>query len=301
MMNPVEAIEVEFNKSMVSGGTKKAMKQVEASSRDLWQVPVGEIRVIPGFNVRVKDEAYYAHVRNLANSMKENGFYQDKPLGGYIVMEGDVSVIYIHDGHCRLEGADLAISEGAQIERLPIVVAPAGTTLEDLTVGLVQSNAGKPLSPFEVAVVCKRLTSFGWDAEKVAGRLGITQIYVESLLQIMGSPLEIREMIQSGKLAVNTALDAIRRYGSDVVAKLKEAEASANAGGKTRVTGQHLPGKRFESFVKRTGPKLYEAAQSVRNDPGFKRLSANTRELLEALLNELDEAKAKGSGNQETT
>lgn len=46
MMNPVEAIEVEFNKSMVSGGTKKAMKQVEASSRDLWQVPVGEIRVI---------------------------------------------------------------------------------------------------------------------------------------------------------------------------------------------------------------------------------------------------------------
>lgn len=293
MTNLVEAVEVEFNKTMVSGSTKATMKQAGASSRDLWQVQVKDIRVIPGFNVRVKDEAYDQHIRNLANSIMENGYFQEKALGGYIAMEGDTSVIYIHDGHCRLAAVELAISEGAQIERLPVVVAPAGTSLEDLTVGLVQSNTGKPLSPFEVAVVCKRLTGYGWDAEKIAARLGITNIYVDSLLQIMGSPLEIREMIQSGKLSVNTALDAMRRYGSDVVAKLQEAEANANAGGKTRVTGQHLPGKRFESFVKRSGPKLYEAAQSVKNDPGFNSLSADTKALLESLLGELAGAKEK--------
>lgn len=289
----LDNLQTDFKKDLVSGSVKKAMAAVGASSRDLWQVAVKDIRVIPGFNVRVKDQAYSDHIRNIADSMLINGYYQDKPLAGFVANESGNQLIYIHDGHCRFEAVSLAISEGAQIERLPVVVAPAGTSLEDLTVGLVQMNAGKPLSPYEVGVVCKRLVGYGWDSTQISKRLGITVTYVDGLLQILAAPMPIRQMIQDGRLAVATALDAIRRYGADAVEKLQIAEASAKASGKTRVTSTHLPGKKFESYVRRTGPKLYDAAQIVVNDPNFNRLNSATQNLLSSLLDELAQAKAK--------
>lgn len=295
--NPNESRLAEVNESfqsaIVPGSVKKAMAAVGASSRDLWQVELADIHVFPGFNVRVKDDAYLDHVRNLAHSILTNGFYQDKPLAGFVVKEGDDQKIFVHDGHCRLEATRIAIEQGAQIERLPVVIAPAGTSLDDLTIGLIQSNSGRPLSPFEVAVVCKRLVGYGWEHGQIASRVGITETYLDGLLQIMAAPMAIRQMIQDGRVSVATALDALRRYGADAVEKLQVAEASAKAAGKTRVTATHLPGKKFESYVKRTGPKLYDAAQIVVKDPGFKRLNAATQDLLTCLLDELAQAKAK--------
>lgn len=292
MNSSVDTIKSDFQPVMVAGSVKKAMASVHASSRDLWQVDIANLRVIKDFNVRVKDAAYEAHIRGLADSIKNNGFFQDKPIGGYVANEDGEQVIYIHDGHCRLAAVQLAIKEGAQIERLPVVVAPPGTTLEDLTVGLIQANAGKPLSSYELAVVCKRLSGFGWDSTEISKRVGFTPVYIDMLLQVMAAPLAIREMIQQGRVAVNTALEALRKYGAGAVDQLLQAESAAKSSGKTKVTAKHLPGKTFERLIKRSGPQLFEAAESVRHDPAFGKLKSETRDLLIKLLDELESAKS---------
>ena len=135
-----------FDKELTPGNVKAAMKESGAGSRDLWQVAPDKLRTMEGFNVRTRGDDHTAHIRSIADSIKANGYYQYQPLGGVVAVENGEQVIYIHAGHCRLEAALLAIAEGATLERLPVVVSPAGTSMEDLTVELVRGNSGKALT-----------------------------------------------------------------------------------------------------------------------------------------------------------
>ncbi|KAF1003892.1 MAG: hypothetical protein GAK28_04355 [Luteibacter sp.] len=277
-----------FETTLVAGSVKAAMKDIGASSRDLWQVQVGDLRVIPNFNVRIKDAAYKAHIRSLADSMKSEGYYQDKPMAGYVAKEGDTLVIYITDGHCRFEAVQLAISEGAEIERIPVVPAPQGTSIEDLTVGLVRSNSGKPLEPYELAVACKRLTRFGWEQADIASRLGLSGKYVEGLLLLIGSDKDVREMVIKGEVAASTAIEALRKYGSKAFEKLQQGLRAAQAAGGERVTRKHMPEVAFKKQVSKAAPVLFNTMREVKADPGYQHISQDLRDKLDALLAELD-------------
>jgi len=287
--SPLDAIPQTFNQSFVRGAVKDAMKQAHAGSGDLWKVPIDELKVAPGFNVRIRNDSLTAHIRWIADSIKANGFYIDEPIGAFCVEEDDGTLgIYVHQGHCRLEAARLAKAEGAPIETLPVVVVPKSQNLEDLTVALITTNSGKNLTPYECALVCKRLAGYGWSSSQIATKINFTVSYVDALLDIPGYPIEIRELIHNGLLSVSTAREAMKTYGHRAVEKLLHAAHVAETKGSKRVTNKHLPGKRFESFVKRSGPRLYDATKIVRNDPAYSALSAETREALDTLLDELE-------------
>lgn len=290
----------DFDAHLVAGSVKKAMSDVKASSRDLWQVHLGDIRILENFNVRVKDQGYHDHIRSLANSMLAEGYYQDKPLAGYVAKEGDRQVIYITDGHCRFAAASLAVQEGAEIERLPVVVSAQGTSMEDLTVALVRSNSGKPLTPFEVGVVCKRLSRFGWSPAEIAKRLDLTSTYVDGLLMLIAAPLEIREMVQNSQVSASTAIDALRAHGSGALAFLQAGLERAKASGKSRATASHMPGAKFTKSVRKVAPDLFDTLCKVKSDPGYQHISTELRETLESLVSKLEEAKAS-EGASDTT
>lgn len=154
--------------ALQAGSTAQAMSSANAQASQLWLVPRAQIRVIEGFNVRVHSQALDAHIRSLADSMRESGFDPQHPLAGYVAREGDADVIYVTDGHCRLQAVDLAVSEGAAIEQLPMIVSEQARTMEDITVALARSATGKPLEALEKAAVCKRLIGFGWSEQQVA-------------------------------------------------------------------------------------------------------------------------------------
>lgn len=143
----------DFTRELTPGNTKAAMRAVGASSSDLWKVEPGRLRVLEGFNARVKNEAYTARVRWIADSIKANGYYPDKPLTGFVALEDGVEVIYVTGGHRRHEGVLLAIEEGADVGTVPVVIKPRGTSMEDLMVDLVVGNEGDPLTTYEQAVV----------------------------------------------------------------------------------------------------------------------------------------------------
>ena len=195
--------------TMVPGNVKLAMKDNGATSSDLWMVPVANLKMIEGFNVRQNTAEYRAHLTSITDMILENGFRKDKPLTGYVANEGGVQSVYITDGHTRLAGAIAAIARGASIEELPVVLVPKGTNKEDLTVGLVVSNTGKPLSPFEVGLVCKRLVDYGWEEKTIAKRLGFSGKYVNDLLSLLSAPKAVRDLVIAGRVSATLAIEEL--------------------------------------------------------------------------------------------
>ncbi len=222
--------------NLVPGGVKAAMKDSGASSADLWMVPIEDIKVKPEFNVRGDTEKYLAHVEATALSIEANGFRRDKALSIIVVKEGDKNVIYLHDGHTRLRSTKLANSRTAKITHLPCITAPAGTSQEDLTIGLVIANSGEPLTPIEKAAVCKRLVGYGMAEAEIARRLSFTKQYVTDLLLLIGAPKDIRTMVETGQVSAANAVTAVKTHGDKASSQLAEKLATAKAEGKTKVT-----------------------------------------------------------------
>lgn len=261
---------------LVAGNVKSTMKAVGASSSDLWKVKPSEIKFMDGFNLRQHNAEYEQHIEWLTSSIMENGYYQDKPIAGYVATD-DVNgqVIFCTDGHSRVTAALRAISRGAPIETVPMVIKPKGTTMEDLTFALFTSNEGRPFSPFEKGLAIKRLIDMGVPDATIAKRLGITVPYVNDLLTAVGAPKAVREMISSGAVSAATAVAQIKKHGAKATEKLQEAAKVAKASGKTKVTAKHLQ-----------KPTTLKIKGLVRADTseGSKRLTIDLDEVLDVAL-----------------
>ena len=272
----------EFDASLTAGNVKAAMKDAGAVSADLWQVAPDRLRVLEGFNARVKNDAYTARVRWIADSIKANGYYKDKPLSGFVAREDGVDVIYVTGGHRRHEAVHLAISEGVDVPHVPVVIKPKGTGMEDLTVDLIVGNEGEPLTTYEQAVVCKRLAGFGWDSKEIARRVGYsTAQYVDGLLALAGAPLPIRKMVIESVISATTAIEAIKKHGDNATDVLLAAVVKAGGG---RVTAKAMPGAEFKKAVKKQAEPMYTMLTKVQEDPGYDSLSDDLRCMLAALL-----------------
>lgn len=287
----IESLEADFDLELNPGSVRGAMAEVDASKKDLWQVPIEALSPIPGFNVRVKNEAYRAHVRSIANSILKEGFMADKPLAGYVAVKDGKNYVTFYDGHCRFEAAHIAIAEGAEITQLPVVVRQAGTTMEDLTVALVRANSGKELTPYETALVCKRLIRFGWETVPIASKLGLTPQYVNALLTLASAPLDIRRMVMEDRVAARMAIEAMRSHGDKALAYLMRSERLANAMGKKRATSKFAPGRVLQKTLTKSAPVMAQTFESIRKDPAYARLSAEIREKIENVLGALEKAK----------
>lgn len=242
---------------LTRGNVKTAMKDAGATSADLWRVRPEQLRVIPGFNGRVRNAAYDAHIETIVSSIVENGYYQDKPLAGYVAIDEDGNnVIYITEGHTRNEAIPIAIERGAKIETVPVVIKPNGTTVEDLTFALVTSNNGKPFTPYETALIVKRLVDMGTDEKVIAKRLGYTKNYVDGLLTLAGASKAVRDMVQDEKVAATLAIDMVKKHGPKAAEHLREGMVQAKAAGKTKVTAKHV-----KAAAEKTEPKVKLIAQ----------------------------------------
>lgn len=240
----------EANLELTPGNVKGAMKAVGASSGDLWNVPRSAIRIIDGFNVRSPaSKAGKEHVKHLASLIEANGYDDDKPLVGYVAKEEGGDVIYLTDGEHRLAAVDLLISKGKEFDALPVKIKPRGTSMEDLTVALATGNSGKPLTPYELASVVKRLLGYRMDEKTIAKRLGITKKYLDDLLFLMAAPEPIRDLVSNNKVSASLAIATLREKPKKAVEVLQAAVAKAEAAGKTKVTPKALKAPKGEKHI----------------------------------------------------
>jgi hypothetical protein len=254
---------------LVAGKVKEGMKDAGASSGDLWKVPIDEIHIIDGFNVRAENAEQREHIEFLTASIVANGFYQNRPLAGYVALKDGKNIVCLTDGHCRLEAAREAIKQGAEITALPVVISPKGTSVEDLTVGLVTNNTGKPLSQYEIGVVCKRLVDFGWDEKQIGQRLGMPTAKVSGLLELAGDPAAVRKLVSSGVVSASQAIETLKKNPETAVEKLEAGAAKAKAAGKKKATKKHIDEKPTYRAVCKA---LVEWDDSDRSEAGWKKV-----------------------------
>jgi ParB family transcriptional regulator, chromosome partitioning protein len=279
---------LEFSTELVGVSEKTALASHSLTKGGSFLCMVEDIHVLPDFNPRIRNEALRLHIRGIADSILAEGYYQDKPISVYAATVGKKPTFFITDGHNRFEALLIAISEGAEISEVPIVIKDRSTNMEDLTVALVRSNEGLKLGPLEIAVCCKRLIGFRWPISKIALRIGKTEEYVNQLLTLAGAPAAIRQMIEQGETTAAVAISALRTHGEDAPAVLGKALDAAKAEGKAKVTTRFMPEQVRKVAMRKAAPKMLDAIQQVKVHKSYATLPADLQKLIDELLTTLN-------------
>ena len=223
---------------IVAGNVKNVMGEHSTGRVDMYMVRVDSIKIRPGFNAaREADPEHDDHIREIADSMKANGFQRHKPLKVAAAHDGS---LFLSDGHMRYEAVLLANSEGAGIQSVPVVNEVKGTSEEDRIVGLVIDNNGRRLTPYGEGIVCKTLMGRGLDEKQIAKRLGFNPQKVQNLLELVAAPKAIQDMVVSGRVSSTLAIETLKKDGATAVATLEAAKAVADASGKSKVMKKHV-------------------------------------------------------------
>lgn len=275
-----------FPDELTRGNVKKAMEKSAQGSAEVWKVKRSDILVRPGFNPRVENDSYKAHIRYLADSIKANGFYVHKPVAVSIAIVDGVNKIYEADGHTRLLAYDLAVSEGLEIsEFIPCVAESREVSEVDRTVALHTSNSGKPFTPYELGLVCQRLVRLGDSEAKVAERLNITPKYVGDLVCLIAAPSNVKKLVMAEQVSASLAVEMLKLHGDKAGEVLLATLDTANKTGKTKVTQKDMPGYAATKYIKKAAPRAFEVMKSIAAHEGYQKLPDEIRALVDELLN----------------
>lgn len=213
------------------------LRDLAESKRDLLMFDPRKIQVEPGYNIRdLETPDAKAKLQELARSIASVGVQQ--PL--MVRLKGEE--VFVVSGHRRRAAALIAINElGAEIESVPCIAEPKGTSEAERCADLIISNSGEPLTPMEKAAAVKRLVAFGWDDAKIAERCGwgSTQT-VSNYLELLSAPEDVQRMVRDNEVSPSTARAVVRKHGDAAGETLANAKRQANREGKSRVTTAHV-------------------------------------------------------------
>lgn len=209
------------------------MKSAAIGRSDVFHIPVHQIHVKDGWNVReMGTEDNQTALRELVDSIKEIGVQE--PLTGYF----DGEHVYLTDGHRRLEATLIAIDEGAPIEYLKVKSEGRGSNEADRVASMLVRNSGKPLTPWEQSKVVKRLVNYGWETRRIANTMGKSTSYVTQLLNLQTAPEDIQQMVRQDVVAAGIAAQVSKTAsGVETLRKLKE---KADQEGKAKVATKDI-------------------------------------------------------------
>jgi ParB family chromosome partitioning protein len=315
----LDELRTDFTLTPDFGVIKAGMKENGGSSNDLWKIQRSVLRPVEGYNVRVKNPAYWVRVRRYADSMKLNGYMSTKPMTGFMGRDpvtGE-NVVYYTAGYTRIDAFDLAnrelLAEGKKpLEFVTIVLLDKSITSSQLNAMLITENEAAALSPFEAAIVCKRMLEAGESVEEIAKAVNFSTEWVDSLLALGSSPQELQLMVIDDIVTATFAIDTIKAHGEQALTILKDAlarkmgDAGADSTGgdedpatpakKVRVTAKDLVKpevRRFQNAMKREAPVMYTTLTNVTKDPAFDSLAPETRETVLGLMEKLKKHEAE--------
>lgn len=246
----LERVEQGPNLNIVRAGFKSTITKAGGSMRDMGNVPLKALRIRNGYNVRLPGQRYLQRVNALAQSILANGYRQDKPITCSVEREGGTEVIYVVSGHTRLAAIHKANEQGADISSVPVICVPEGTTSTDLTLDLMISNDGEPLTMYEQGLVNERLIrDEGLTAVEVARRQGVTEGHIRNTLELRKAPAQIVQWFADGVVSETFALEIMRKHGDKAVQVIQKGLDKAAQAGKTKVTAAAVDGPKIPSKV----------------------------------------------------
>lgn len=188
-------------------------------------VPVSELYVEPGFNVREIDQE---HV----------GEFRDAFIAGEYILPLTVQVteqgIKIIDGHHRYYGALAATEAGYPIERVECKDFVGSDA--DRIAFMVTSSQGKPLTSIERGKAYQRLINQGWEHAEIAKKVKRSVSDVVMHIDLVSCDDPLLDMVRSGEVAATTAVALSREHGPQAVSVASRQMDKAKASGKAKLT-----------------------------------------------------------------
>lgn len=188
-------------------------------------VPVSELYVEPGFNVRAIDDEHVAEFRDAFI----NGEYVP-PLAVQVTEQG----VKIIDGHHRYYGALAATAAGTEIARIECKDFVGSEA--DRIAFMITSSQGKALSPLERAAAYQRLVNQGRTPAEIAKMVKRSVADVDHHLQLMSCGDELIDMVKAGEVSASTAVALSREHGAQAATVATRQMDKAKAAGKSKLT-----------------------------------------------------------------
>lgn len=212
-------IPLDVDLAFQAGVKKKAFEGTK--SADLYRPLIEKIRVIDGFNPRIKTRKYRLGIEKLARDMARDGFDETQTLTVFLIYENGQHIICLHDGHRRLEAVFLAnqyrVAEGKPpIERVPVTITDKADS-KSLNLGVIRRNDKEPLTVLEKAILAHRLNTVdGMSPEEIAVEMQdsqgeLTPYYIEGLLLLASADRRIHEIVAEDKISGTEAIKQIRK------------------------------------------------------------------------------------------
>lgn len=261
---------MEFNLDLkTASNAKNVLKDSGAKDQRerLWMVPFEKLVILPDFNVREHDAKREERIERYAQDMEANGYLMSKPMEVFVDAQGRVIVT---DGHTRHEAAALARSRGAKnLDNIPAVPAPPGTTMKDLTVNLHKSNDGEKLSPLGLSILVERLVKqFGMTTAEAAKELSMSPKYSKQLLLLAEAPARIREMIMAGLVSATFAIQVLEEHGENATEVLEQSLINSKGKGKKRATKKNsrTPEDKKILAIQKHAVTMYQLVETMFED-----------------------------------
>ena len=210
---------------MATIGQLYKSKQTAATPRKVFWVPLAELYVEDGYNIRDVDQA---HVEEFRDAYLAGEYVP--PLTVEVTQQG----IKVIDGHHRFAGAKMAAETGLEL-RLEVNDI-TGTSEADKIALMVTSSQGKPLEPLERAKAYARLKAQGWTNDEIARKVKRSPSDVANMLALAECPEPIKDMVRGGQMSYVTATELTRQHGTEAEAVAAQALEEAKAAGKDKVT-----------------------------------------------------------------
>lgn len=210
---------------MATIGQLYKSKQTAATPRKVFWVPLAELYVEDGYNIRDVDQA---HVEEFRDAYLAGEYVP--PLTVEVTQHG----IKVIDGHHRFAGAKMAAETGLEL-RLEVNDI-TGTSDADKIALMVTSSQGKPLEPLERAKAYARLKAQGWTNDEIAKKVKRSPSDVANMLALAECPEPIKDMVRGGQMSYVTATELTRQHGTEAEAVAAQALEEAKAAGKDKVT-----------------------------------------------------------------
>lgn len=232
---------------MATIGQLYKSKQTAATPRKVFWVPLAELYVEDGYNIRDVDQA---HVEEFRDAYLAGEYVP--PLTVEVTQQG----IKVIDGHHRFAGAKMAAETGMEL-RLEVNDI-TGTSEADKIALMVTSSQGKPLEPLERAKAYARLKAQGWTNDEIAKKVKRSPSDVANMLALAECPEPIKDMVRGGQMSYVTATELTRKHGTEAEAVAAQALEEAKAAGKDKVT---------KKFTEPKAPKAQKAKPKAIQPP----------------------------------
>lgn len=247
-------------------------KTTNTTVRKTFMVPLNEIYVEPGFNIRDIDNE---HVEE---------FRQAYAAGEYIpalAVEVTQHGVKIIDGHHRYHGALLAQADGHDI-RLECKDFTGNEA--DKLAFMVTSSQGRALSPMERAEAYRRMRNQGLTNDEIASKVKRSASDILNHLQLIDCDQPIKDMVKQGDMSYTTAIALQKEHGANAGAVAEELKEKAVSQGKKKVSAA----PRFNAKV---GRMLAEIMVRAQRCGGTYTMSREDAGLVEEIINNYLEGK----------